>query len=151
MTSTPVSKIPAQSVSTNEEEDDSEVISILKEMAASENPVKTQPTYQIPSPPPQPTHYNSIYAQPPPPVQAPRPSPPPQVVQVKLPKSYIQQDLIQKAVIASIIAAIMFYPKTFDIIYSKFPMMQKVAPFDPIIRVFLLAVILYLLMWKLNI
>ncbi len=142
MTSTPVSKIPAQSVSTNEEEDDSEVISILKEMAASENPVQTPPTYHMP-PPPQPTHYNP----PPPP---PRPAPPSQVVQVKLPKSYIQQELIQKAVIAAIIAAVMFYPKTFEILYSKFPMLQKVAPFDPILRVFLLAVILYLLMWKLN-
>lgn len=145
MTSTPVSKIPAQTI--HEEEDDSEVISILKEMAESDNKSTVQsppPNYQIPTPPPQ-INYN------PPPAQAPQRPPPPQIVNVKLPKPYIQQDLIQKAVIASIIAAILFYPKTLDIVYSKFPIMQKVAPFDPLIRVFLLTIILYLLMWKLNI
>jgi hypothetical protein len=138
MASTPISKIPAQASSDIEEsddDDDPEVLSILKEMSDSERPAP---------PPRQPT-----YKQPPPPPKA-YPPPSANVVQHNLPKPYIQQDLLQKAVIASIIAAVMFYPKTLEILYTKFPIMEKFQSFDSIIRVGLLALVLYVLMWKLN-
>ena len=139
MTSTPISKIPAQAspdVEESDDDEDPEVLSILKEMSDSERP---------PAPPP-------------PRQQAYKPSPPPKaypppsanVVQHNLPKSYIQQDLLQKAVVAAIIAAVMFYPKTLEILYTKFPIMEKFQSFDSIIRVVLLALVLYVLMWKLN-
>lgn len=139
MASTPISKIPAQvssDIEESDDDDDPEVLSILKEMSDSERP---------PMPPPrQPT-----YKQHPPPPKA-YPPPSANIVQHNLPKSYIQQDLLQKAVIAAIIAAVMFYPKTLEILYTKFPMMEKFQSFDSIIRVVLLAVVLYVLMWKLN-
>ena len=139
MATTPISKIPAQAspdVEESDDDEDPEVLSILKEMSDSERP---------PAPPP-------------PRQQAYKPSPPPKaypppsanVVQHNLPKSYIQQDLLQKAVVAAIIAAVMFYPKTLEILYTKFPIMEKFQSFDSIIRVVLLALVLYVLMWKLN-
>lgn len=140
MASTPISKIPAQptqDVEESDDDDDPEVLSILKEMSESERPAP-------PPPPPR----QQPYKQPPPPKAYPPPSA--NVVQHNLPKSYIQQDLLQKAVIASIIAAVLFYPKTLDILYSKFPIMEKFQSFDSIIRVVLLALVLYVLMWKLN-
>ena len=140
MTSTPISKIPAQAspdVEESDDDEDPEVLSILKEMSDSERP-------PAPPPPRQPT-----YKQPPPPPKA-YPPPSANVVQHNLPKSYIQQDLLQKAVAAAIIAAVMFYPKTLELLYTKFPMMEKFQSFDSIIRVALLALVLYVLMWKLN-
>lgn len=139
MATTPISKIPAQAspdVEDSDDDDDPEVLSILKEMSDSERPA--------PPPPRQPT-----YKQPPPPPKA-YPPPSANVVQHNLPKPYIQQDILQKAVAAAIIAAVMFYPKTLEILYTKFPIMEKFQSFDSIIRVVLLALVLYIFMWKLN-
>jgi hypothetical protein len=63
-------------------------------------------------------------------------------------KSFLQIDLLQKAAIAAVIAFVLFYPKTLAMVYEKLP---QLTAFDPFLRTFLLALVLYLVMWKLNI
>jgi len=65
--------------------------------------------------------------------------------------SWLHTDVAKRAVIAAIIAGVMFYPATFQILYDKIPALAKVASYDVFIRVAFLAVVLYILMWKLNI
>jgi len=65
--------------------------------------------------------------------------------------SWLQTDVAKRAAIAAIIAGIMFYPATFQMLYDKIPALAKAASYDVFIRVAFLAVVLYILMWKLNI
>ena len=130
MSSTPISKIPAQAT---QEAEDPEVLAILKEM-------------QQPEPTPQVNPAMTIPAMAPPPMMMQRPSN--NVVAVNQPKPYFQMDLLQRAAIAAVIAFVLFYPKTLAMVYEKLPQLEA---FDPFLRTFLLALVLYLLMWKLNI
>ena len=63
-------------------------------------------------------------------------------------KAYVRMDLLQKAAVAAVIAFVLFYPKTLAMVYEKLPQLEA---FDPFLRTFLLAVVLYLIMWKFNI
>jgi len=65
-------------------------------------------------------------------------------------KSYVNIELVKRAALAAALAYVMFYPGILDAVYAKIPIGNLMA-FDSVIRVFLLAVVLYLLMWKLNI
>ena len=128
MSSTPINKIPAQ---TSQEPEDPEVLAILQEMQQVEAPA---PVPTITSPP----RYITPLA------------PSPHVVNVPLPEkpTYFRVDILQKAAAAAIIAFVLFYPKTLSMVYEKLPQLEA---FDPFLRTFLLAVVLYLVMWKLNI
>lgn len=130
MSSTPISKIPAQPT---QEAEDPEVLAILKEMQQAEPTPQMNPAMTIPT-------------MAPPPMMMQRPSN--NVVAVNLPKPYFQMDLLQKAAIAAVIAFVLFYPKTLAMVYEKLPQLEA---FDSFLRTFLLAVVLYLVMWKLNI
>ena len=128
MSSTPISKIPAQ---VSKEPEDPEVLAILQEMQQAEAPapsvVTAPPRYMTPL------------------------APSPHVVNVPLPAEkpvYFRADILQKAAAAAIIAFVLFYPKTLAMVYEKLPQLEA---FDPFLRTFLLAVVLYLVMWKFNI
>ena len=129
MSSTPINKIPAQA---SQEPEDPEVLAILQEMQQAEAPAAV-PT--VTSPP----RYITPLA------------PSPHVVNVPLPAekpAYFRVDILQKAAAAAIIAFVLFYPKTLAMVYEKLPQLEA---FDPFLRTFLLAVVLYLVMWKFNI
>lgn len=135
MSSTPINKIPAQPT---QEAEDPEVLAILKEMQQSE----PQTTSQVQHTPP-PMQY---YAPPPaPPMKHQQPVP---AVVTTEAKPFFQIDLAQKAAAAAVIAFILFYPKTLAYVYEKLP---QVVAYDPLLRTALLAIVLYLVMWKLNI
>lgn len=131
MSSTPISKIPAQPT---QEAEDPEVLAILKEMQQAEPTPQVNPAMTIPT-------------MAPPPMMMQRP-PAAQMVQPVENKAYFRMDLLQKAAVAAVIAFILFYPKTLAMVYEKLPQLEA---FDPFLRTFLLAVVLYLVMWKLNI
>jgi hypothetical protein len=57
----------------------------------------------------------------------------------------------QRAVIAAIVAAIIFYPFETGIFYEKIPFLSNMHQHDRMIRTLILAVILYLLLLKINI
>lgn len=126
MSSTPINKIPAQA---SQEPEDPEVLAILQEMQQAEAPAPSVVTA--------PPRYMT-------------PLPSPHVVNVPLPEkaTYFRVDILQKAAAAAIIAFVLFYPKTLSMVYEKLPQLEA---FDPFLRTFLLAVVLYLVMWKLNI
>jgi hypothetical protein len=129
MTSTPISKIPVQAGNVQQEEEDPEVLAILKEMQQPESVSVEKPMY-IPS------HH------------LPTPAPLPIVNVVTT--TWYKQDLVNKAIIAALLAYLMFNSKLLEGIYTAVPALQKLQQFDYIIRILLLAVVFYLIMWKLN-
>ena len=128
MTSTPISKIPVQQ-GTVQEEEDPEVLAILKEMQQPDHSVEKIPQFINAPPPPMPTQL--------------------QVVN-NVTTTWYKQDLVNKAVIAALLAYLMFNSKLLEGLYTTVPALQKLQQFDYIIRILLLAVVFYLIMWKLN-
>lgn len=63
----------------------------------------------------------------------------------------IDVNIAQKAFAAAFIALIVFYPKELGILYEKFPILEKIAPYERIVRAILLALLFYVLFIKLNI
>lgn len=137
--STPISNIPVHNVSAQEE--DPEVTAILQEMQQPQQSSK-------PSEPMMHTSYNMHMM------------PPPQAMHI--PTMHIEQKdtskkelfdmkIAQRVTICAVIAYVMFYPKTLEILYEKVPVLQRFSTYDSFIRFFLLAVVLYALMWKFNI
>jgi len=57
----------------------------------------------------------------------------------------------QRAVIAAIVAAIIFYPFETGVFYEKIPFLSNMYQHDRMIRTLVLAVILYILLLKINI
>ena len=110
---------------------DPEVLAILNEMKEAE-----------PKPPPAVPMNIPMAAAP-----VVRPMPGPVVVKEK---SVVDMELVKRAALAAVVAYVMFYPGILDSLYAKIPIGNLMA-FDSLIRVVLLAVVLYLLMWKLNI
>ena len=137
--STPISKIPVNQnvpIQAESHEDDPEVQAVLQEVQQPTLPVKVQ-AY---APPPQMMSPHQIY-------QA-APFMPPHHNDT-LP--FIQTDIAKRAIAAAIIATIIFYPQTLQMVYDKVPALGKFSSYDSVIRTVLLAVVLYILMWKLNI
>ena len=137
--STPISKlavptnVPIQVESQDEDPDVQAVLQEVQKPASISLPppsMASQPVYH-----PQPVYHQpniQIYSQP-------------------SSLSWIQTEVAKRAMFAAIIASVFFYPKTFEMIYQKVPILSKVIAFEWYIRILLLAVVLYLLMWKLNI
>lgn len=138
MSSTPISKLPVHhpnlQISGDSQEDDPEVQAVLQEVQQAHQPppmVQTQ-MYQLP----------------------PRMSSPPQMAPTQVnpsnTSSWFQHDLAKKAIFAAILAGILFHPKSLTLLYEKVPMLNRFESYDLFIRIALLAVVLYGLMWKLH-
>lgn len=138
MSSTPISKLPVHhpnlQISGDSQEDDPEVQAVLQEVQQRQptpTAVQTQ-MYAIPSPP------QMMMA-------APRVT-----VATESTNPWVQQDMAKKAVIAAVLAALLFHPKTLTLLYERVSFLQKFESYDLWIRMALLAVVLYVLMIKLK-
>lgn len=140
--STPISQLPANAPPPNSvpSEDDSFVTGVIQEIEKECNkPV-------VSAPPPQQV------------VHAPHPQmymPVPIATQIAPSKasssSWYNETFAKRAAIVAVIAFLMFYPNDLSPLYQKAPVLSKFAAYDRIIRMLLLAVVLYVLFWKLNI
>ena len=137
--STPIANIPVTAnVQVKEEthEDDPEVQAILNEVqvpkmvAPLSAPSASRPMMQ-PS-------QAMMYMNGPPPVIENKPS-------------WIHMEYGKRALTAAVVAAVLFYPRTFQMIYEKVPSLARFSSYDTIIRTALLAIVLYVFMLKLNI
>jgi len=63
---------------------------------------------------------------------------------------FVDVELIKRAVFVSLCAGIMFYPDNLNILYDKIPMI-KLDSYDKLIRVLLLSILLYVLMFTIKI
>lgn len=135
--STPIHQLPNNPTSgTAPAEEDPFVAGVIQEM---ENECKKQPVpVSPPTPPaPQPQMYMPITT----PMQAPKPAA----------SSWYNETFAKRAAIVAVIAFLMFYPNDLTPLYEKAPVLSKFAAYDRMIRMLLLAVVLYVLFWKLNI
>jgi len=136
--STPISKIPVNQnvpIQVESHEDDPEVQAVLQEVQQPTLPVKVQ-AY---APPPQMMNPQQMY----------------QLSHQTMPLQtgatpFIQTDIAKRAIAAAMIATIIFYPQTLQMVYDKVPALGKFSSYDSVIRTALLAVVLYILMWKLD-
>ena len=85
-----------------------------------------------------------------PPIHAPMPMQ--QAVRMVVqPSPWMDKDRAQRALIAAVIALAIFYPGSMQVIYSKLPRFEGFfASYDLLIRAVLFAVVIYLLLWKLE-
>lgn len=139
--STPIANIPVPPSAVPTMEEDPEVLAILQEMQQQQAMGSVPPSTvvkQMVVPPSPPMHMQPPMA------------PPGYGVHVKpsVSKPFFQGEIAQRAVYAALIAYVLFYPKTLEMVYGKFPIFEKVMPYDSILRFLLLAVVLYALMWK---
>lgn len=135
--STPISNIPVTAnVQVKEEthEDDPEVQAILNEVQVQ----KMASPAAVPSRPAMQPSQAMMYMNSPPPVIENKPS-------------WIHTEYGKRAIVAAIVAAVLFYPRTFQMVYEKVPYLGRFASYDTLIRTAFLAVVLYLFMLKLNI
>ena len=135
--STPIKNIPVTAnvqVSDETHEDDPEVQAILNEVQTPRMP-SVAPKQMMPTVPSTP---QMMYMNGPPPMIEDKPS-------------WIHMEYGKKALIAAIVAAFLFYPRTLQMIYEKVPVVAKFSSYDTIIRTALLAIVLYLFMLKVNI
>lgn len=137
--STPISKIPDKELSSNSEshEDDPEVREILEQAKNPDPVVHVVPQPDMSQPPVQ-QYYSQPVAN-----QSP--------LVMDDTNNIIDNNRAKKVLLYTIISMVVFYPKTLDIIYDKFPNLSQVATYDFFVRLVLLFVILYLLIWKFNI
>lgn len=59
--------------------------------------------------------------------------------------------IAKRAVVATIVAFVIFYPNDLSELYQKSAYLQKLEPFDKIVRTFIMIAVTYLIFWKLNI
>ena len=136
--STPITNIPVTAnvqVSEETHEDDPEVQAILNEVQTPKMmPATSRPMVSnSPSASPIMQHMNV----------------PPPIVENK--PSWIHMEYGKRALVAAVVAAFLFYPRTFQMIYEKVPALGKFSSYDTLIRTALLAIVLYLFMLKVQI
>uniref|UniRef100_A0A6C0CRL0 Uncharacterized protein n=1 Tax=viral metagenome TaxID=1070528 RepID=A0A6C0CRL0_9ZZZZ len=135
--STPITNIPVMAniqVSEETHEDDPEIQAILNEVQVPtiQAPVHRPMIQNIPSVSPM------MYMNGPPPM-------------IETKSSWIQMEYGKRALVAAVVAAFLFYPRTFQMIYEKIPILAKFSSYDILIRTALLAMVLYLFMLKVQI
>jgi len=133
--STPISKIPINQnnpIQGESNEDDPEVLAVLNEV---HQPIP-HTIVQSFTPPVQ--HHNMYNQQ------------PMMIQHVNDTSKWVDSELAKRAIAAAIIATVLFYPQTMQMVYEKVPFMAKFTSYDIMIRAALLAIVLYLIMWKLN-
>lgn len=151
--STPIQQIPPQAPAAGSAgaEEDPVVRDVLREMDAE---IATATRAVAPQPPPQagPKMPPPGYGPPPgyamrlPPGFRPGPPPAPWTG----PHQLYNPIAMQRAAIAAIIAGLIFYPATLEFVFEKIPALSPLASYETIVRVALLALVLYLVMWKLH-
>jgi len=140
--STPISQLPKSGNTGTFAEEDPSVSEVISQM---------EKEFSQSQPPPQPPQH--FQAQPlpqqPPQLQQPSQQPLPLPQQPKN-LSYIDTSLLKRAFIAAFIAFIIFYPCEFGFIYEKYNMLKTAQPYERVIRALLLAVLLYVIMLKMD-
>jgi len=137
--STPISKIPVNKnipIQVESDEDDPEVQAVLQEVQQPTLPVKIQ-AYSPSQPQMTAAVSEQMYYE-------------PSMEETLMSDSYFQSDIAKRAIIAALIATLIFYPQTLQMVYDKIPMLGRFSSYDSIIRTALLALVLYILMWKLD-
>lgn len=139
--STPIAQLPKQAPSQPAQmvkgaEEDPVVNDVINEMEKefsgsqqAPQPMQLQPQPQLQFTPPPPTY---AYIQ-----------------QSK--KPLIDQTIAKRAAVCAIIALVLFYPFETGALYAKVPYLAKMQDYERAIRTVLLAVLLYVIMWKLDI
>lgn len=139
--STPIHQLPSNTSNVPVSEDDPFITGVIQEM---ESECKKQQPAVSSAPPQYPTHpAPQIYHNTPVPIATP-------INTSKSSSSWYNETFAKRAAIVAVIAFLMFYPNDLSPLYEKAPMLSKVAAYDRIIRMILLAVVLYVLFWKLN-
>lgn len=149
--STPVAQLPPGNAASpvNARHDEDQIVAdVLKEMSDAKPP----------SPPPHATSHGSSsqaphivqqYALPPMP-----PSfytPPSQQEESTTLFGFVEKEHLIRAAVAGIVAIVLFYPDSLEEVYGKVPGIgSKLQPYDKVIRALLLVVLLYVVLWKLN-
>jgi hypothetical protein len=136
--STPLHQLPAgtPSPTTNIAEDDPMVNDVIHEME-KEFKAKHAPPAPQQHAPPQPMYHPAPHAMTTP------------VMKNKSP--WLNETAAKRAAICAVAAFILFYPDDLSAFYSKNAFLAKLAPYDKLFRAAVLAVVLYVLFWKLEI
>lgn len=137
--STPINQLPANApANAPSTEEDPFVTGVIQEM---ENEFKKQ------APAPQPTAPQAH-----PQMYMPMPiATPVAPTKTSGASSWYNETFAKRAAIVAVISFLMFYPNDLTPLYQKAPALSKLASYDRIIRMLLLAVVLYVLFWKLHI
>lgn len=141
--STPIQQLPqgAQPPSNAKLDEDPAVTDVIKEMQLEfAHPPVTSGTPH-PTPVPVPTSHT-----PPPYMMATSVIPVPPAKE-----GWLHTDHAKRAAMVAVVAFLMLYPCDLSSLYQKVPGVARFASYDRFIRVALLAVVLYVLFWKLNI
>lgn len=140
--STPINQLPpptnnVQTIAPKTAEDDQDVTDVISQM---------EKEFSASQPPPQQHYYN------PPPQQYSQP-----IQHIYQPIEFRQQPKLydlptaKRAIICAVVALVIFYPFELGLIYEKVPFLTKIQPYERAIRALLLAVLIYVLLLKLNI
>lgn len=141
---TPISNIPV-SPTTAVGEEDPEVLAILQEMQPAQNPSPVkQVSHVLPSYHPSPPYTSGT-----PPANYPHPPPYSGHHAVPMDKKPLyDQTKAQRAIYASLLALLFFHPKTFEMVYKVAPKLNVLSSYEMLIRFALLAMVIYILLWK---
>lgn len=136
--STPINQLPANAPPSNTEEDPF-VTGVIQEMEkeCKQPVVSAQPVQQYVPQHPQ--------------IYMPVPIATPMSAAKSGSSSWYNETFAKRAAIVAVIAFLMFYPNDLTPLYEKAPVLSKLAAYDRVIRMLLLALVLYVLFWKLDI
>jgi hypothetical protein len=134
--STPVQHLPQQAApATAKLDEDPVVTDVIQEM-------EMEFAHKAPAAAPNVTH-----------VAAPVPAyPSPVVVSPisKEPTGWIHTDSAKRAALVAVIALVLFYPQDLSPLYGRAPFLARLGDHDRLVRAVFLALILYVLFWKLD-
>ena len=139
--STPVSNLPPTAAAPgNVRHDEDQIVAdVMNEMRTAQQGPPQPPQ------PPVPAHIVQQY-------MLPTHLPPPLVEDREKLFNVLDKIITIRAVTAAMVALLLFYPESFAALYEKIPSVGvHLDAYDKVIRAVLLAVVLYVLMWKLKI
>jgi hypothetical protein len=142
--STPIQALPqsAQPPPSAKLDDDPVVTDVIEEMQLEFN--KPSPSSN-PAMPPPPSMAPQMMAHTPPYMAMPGATPPSKAA------TWFDSEAAKRAAIVAVIAFVLLYPCDMSDLYAKVPFGNKISSYDRLIRVGLLAVVLYVVFWKLEI
>lgn len=132
--STPIHQLPQNAAPSSKMDDDPAVREVIQEMTLE---FQSPQTASAPSAPP---------AVP----------PPPRMVVTSIPPAvskneWYDKDAVKRALIVTVAALVLFYPNDISALYDKVPLLDRFSQHDKMVRAVLLAFVLYILFWKLEI
>lgn len=146
--STPVNQLPQQ-VNPNMVpplEEDQEVMDVIKGMESEFQPTQSPHASQSMAAVQNSLQFQPVQLQPAPPIKTELYAPPSSSVS----KFGLDMDLLKRAGIVALLALVIFYPTDLSSLYDRSPYLQKLAPYDKIVRAIVLLVIVYIIMSKFN-